>query len=62
MRTSSFDFDRQFVQGSTMLFTAFLEQVCNQGRGSVNTRYQKKGKKQNVNKRKCIVNKNYYHA
>ena len=37
MRTASFDFDRWVVQESTMLFTVFLEQVCNQGRESVET-------------------------
>lgn len=43
MRTTSFDFDRQCVHGSTMLFTASPEQVCNQGRESVTTQYQIKG-------------------
>lgn len=61
METASSDFDRRFVQESTMLFTAFLEQVCNQGRESVPTQYQKQYKT-NVNKRELIVNKNSCHV
>lgn len=59
MRTTSFD--RWVPQKSTMLFTVFLEQVCNQGRESVDTQHQKQWGK-NVNKRKYIINKNSYDA
>jgi len=59
MRTTSFD--RWVPQKSTMLFTVFLEQVCNQGRESVDTQHQKQWEK-NVNKRKYIINKNSYDA